>query len=66
MLWLKTCPKCSGDLSQERDDYGPYIQCTQCGLVLNQIQEAALKAGHLAARPACAGHARKPATMVSA
>lgn len=31
MLWLKSCPRCGGDLVLERDRYGPYIYCVQCG-----------------------------------
>lgn len=32
MFWLKGCPRCAGDLYEERDQYGPYINCVQCGL----------------------------------
>ncbi len=31
MFWLKNCPRCSGDVYQETDTYGPYISCVQCG-----------------------------------
>ena len=31
MFWLKNCPRCSGDLYEETDIYGPYISCVQCG-----------------------------------
>ena len=39
MLYLKTCPKCRGDLYRENDMYGDYTACCQCGCVLNQAQE---------------------------
>ena len=31
MLWLKGCPRCSGDLKDSRDFYGSYVMCLQCG-----------------------------------
>ena len=32
MVWYKSCPKCKkGYLMQERDIYGWYRQCVQCG-----------------------------------
>ena len=31
MIKLKACPKCHGDLSLERDRYGSYLSCLQCG-----------------------------------
>lgn len=32
MLWLRACPKWTkGDLYLERDMYGEYIHCLQCG-----------------------------------
>lgn len=32
MLWLKECPKCeNGDLVMDRDLYGFYRSCVQCG-----------------------------------
>ena len=32
MFWLKACPRCSGDLYQDLDQYGPFVSCLQCGL----------------------------------
>jgi hypothetical protein len=32
MFWFKRCPRCSGDLYEEQDQYGPFINCVQCGL----------------------------------
>jgi len=31
MFWFKRCPRCSGDLYADSDQYGPYITCAQCG-----------------------------------
>lgn len=32
MFWFKHCPRCSGDLFEDRDQYGKFIMCIQCGL----------------------------------
>jgi hypothetical protein len=42
--WLKTCPKCSGDLREESNTFGSYISCVQCGYTLTSAQEATLLA----------------------
>ena len=31
MLWLGNCPRCKGDVELNRDYYGWYQQCLQCG-----------------------------------
>lgn len=31
MLRLKSCPRCNGDVLLDRDQYGWYEQCLQCG-----------------------------------
>ena len=31
MFWFKRCPRCTGDLYEDRDVYGPFITCVQCG-----------------------------------
>ena len=31
MLYLKACPRCDGDVHVNRDVYGEYRQCLQCG-----------------------------------
>ena len=31
MFWFKLCPRCFGDLSEDRDYYGKFITCMQCG-----------------------------------
>ena len=41
MLYLKGCPKCRGDMYLEKDSYGVFRQCLQCGMV--QDATAAVK-----------------------
>ena len=43
MFWLKSCPRCGGDLYDERDQYGHYIVCIQCGHYLTEAEEVILK-----------------------
>ena len=31
MVILKACPRCRGDLNSDRDIYGEYLECVQCG-----------------------------------
>ena len=31
MLRLKACPRCGGDMHDNRDEYGIYAECLQCG-----------------------------------
>lgn len=31
MFWLKSCPKCRGDLYLENDGYERCVVCLQCG-----------------------------------
>lgn len=31
MLKLKACPRCAGDMLANRDLYGNYAECLQCG-----------------------------------
>ena len=31
MIWFKGCPRCSGDLIHDRDQYGHFVTCAQCG-----------------------------------
>ena len=31
MIWFKGCPRCTGDLIHDRDQYGPFVTCAQCG-----------------------------------
>ena len=32
MYFLKQCPRCSGDLTTDSDQYGDFVSCLQCGL----------------------------------
>ena len=41
MLKLKACPKCRGDMSPGEDQYGKYLSCLQCGLLLEIPRESA-------------------------
>jgi DNA-directed RNA polymerase subunit M/transcription elongation factor TFIIS len=41
MIKLKACPKCHGDLYLERDQYGRYMSCLQCGY-LTELPEISL------------------------
>jgi len=43
MYWLKACPRCRGDLHEEKDFYGAYVACIQCGYLLNAQAEEALR-----------------------
>ena len=40
--WLKQCPRCRGDLREEPDIFGEYIQCLRCGYTLTQEEETQL------------------------
>lgn len=31
MVNLKSCPRCKGDTKTNRDMYGEYVECLQCG-----------------------------------
>jgi hypothetical protein len=42
MLLLKGCPHCGGDLTLERDSRATYLECLQCGHIINHAQEQAL------------------------
>lgn len=38
-LYFKACPKCRGDLQRVRDVYGEYLECLQCGLLMEAVEE---------------------------
>ena len=42
MFSFKACPRCKGDLYHDRDKYGPYTSCIQCGHYLSEAEEARL------------------------
>ena len=39
MFYLKACPKCQGDLTLEKDAYGAFLKCLQCGK-LTEVNES--------------------------
>ncbi len=41
MLYLKACPRCTGDLAPTEDEFGSYLYCVQCGNHLSGAQLAA-------------------------
>jgi uncharacterized membrane protein YvbJ len=43
MFWLKSCPKCNGDLNDHHDNYGNYVSCFQCGHYLTSDEEYDVK-----------------------
>ena len=48
MYWLKGCNKCGGDLYLEKDRFGSYVSCLQCGgvrLNFDQGDSVAAQAG---------------------
>lgn len=38
MIWFKGCPKCKGELEDNKDMFGYYIHCLQCGYHLSEPQ----------------------------
>lgn len=65
MMWLKSCPRCNGDLYENEDPYGHYVSCVQCGYYLSEVEEVVLRySSQTSARegaekvPAAAGSAR--------
>ena len=43
MVYLKSCPRCRGDLFTERDHRGTYVTCLQCGHTLSSSEEMGLQ-----------------------
>ena len=33
MFWLKACSRCHGDIFVDRDSYGSFLHCLQCGYI---------------------------------
>ena len=31
MIYLKSCPRCGGDVNKDRDAHGEFANCFQCG-----------------------------------
>ena len=34
-VYFRDCPRCGGDVKRNRDHYGEYHQCLQCGYMLD-------------------------------
>ena len=50
MVYLKSCPKCLGDLTVGQDAYGTFISCLQCGFMKDlEVKGASRAAGQPAA-----------------
>lgn len=39
MIYLKACSKCGGDVYLDRDLYGSFMACFQCGHTLTRAEE---------------------------
>jgi hypothetical protein len=50
MFWFKKCPRCSGDLYEEGDQYGNYVTCVQCGFC-KDIHEKLSDPGDISLEP---------------
>ena len=50
-MLFKACPKCHGDMYFERDHYGAYLHCFQCGMMLESadVVDAKLRSGEMKA-----------------
>ena len=42
MLYLKLCPRCKGDMHSNRDMYGSYQECLQCGYMADMDKSSRL------------------------
>ena len=38
MVQFKGCPRCQGDMHTNRDIYGEYRECLQCGHMVNLVK----------------------------
>jgi hypothetical protein len=43
MYWLRACPRCQGDLHEEKDIHGVMVTCIQCGYVATASEEQQLR-----------------------
>lgn len=41
-LYLKSCNRCGGDMNSNKDMYGEYRMCLQCGNTVDIPQESSL------------------------
>ena len=52
MFWLKSCPRCSGDLYEDHDLHGSFVACLQCSHYLTAADEAILRDAAASTPPA--------------
>ena len=38
MIMLKACSRCGGGMNARADMYGPYMECLQCGNMIDQTK----------------------------
>jgi tRNA(Ile2) C34 agmatinyltransferase TiaS len=38
MIRLKACSRCGGDMNSRADKYGPYMECLQCGHMIDEAK----------------------------
>ena len=50
MFWFKRCPRCSGDLFEETDQFGIFVTCLQCGFS-KDIHEQMVNPGAVSLEP---------------
>lgn len=43
MLYLKACPRCTGDINADSDMHGMFLKCLQCGFSKDLSPEMAKK-----------------------
>jgi hypothetical protein len=43
MLYLKSCPRCQGDINADSDTHGMFLKCLQCGFSKDLTPAMALK-----------------------
>lgn len=61
MLYLKSCPKCRGDMYLEKDSFGVYRQCLQCGYIRDLDAPVFVATEAVADEAHRRGRKRKPA-----
>ena len=50
MYWLKSYPRCSGDLFENSNNYRGYIDCFQCSHYLTALEEADIRCDNFSTR----------------
>ena len=50
MIYFKACERCGGDTRESGDMYGPYVQCIQCGHMVDLPDPRLVTAGRDAPR----------------